>query len=66
MATDRARAATVQEETPSVASRELPVLQGVAQILALQRTAGNQAVGRMLAREPEARPRRRVRSSSAA
>ena len=47
----------MQEEAPSVASRELPVLQGAAQILALQRTAGNQAVGRMLAREPEREPR---------
>ena len=50
---DRATAVTVQEEAPRVPLREAPVLQGVAQILALQRTAGNQAVGRMLAREPE-------------
>jgi hypothetical protein len=52
MATDRARAVSV--EAPSVAPRALPVLRAADQILALQRTAGNQAVGRMLAREPEA------------
>ena len=54
MATDRARAVTVQEEAPSVAPRAMPVLRAADQILALQRTAGNQAVGRILAREPEA------------
>ena len=67
MATDRARAATVQEEAPSVAPRAMPVLRAADQILALQRTAGNQAVGRMLAREPEApAPPPPGRSSSAA